>query len=51
MIVAHLFGLPVEETAAQVGTAGAVTVTMIAIHGRARLRHLYDRIRRPGQER
>jgi hypothetical protein len=47
MIVAHLFGLPVEETAAQLGPAAGVTVTMMCIAGRSRIARLLTRLR-PG---
>jgi len=46
MIVAHLFGIPVEENAAQLGPAGAATLAMIAIHGRSTLSRLLARLRR-----
>ena len=46
MIVAHIFGIPVEETAVQLAPAGIATMTMIAITGRTRLRRLLARMRR-----
>jgi hypothetical protein len=46
MIVAHIFGIPVEETAFQLAPAGAVTVTAVAVVGRTRLRRLLARLRR-----
>jgi hypothetical protein len=42
MIVAHIMGLPVEETVLQLAPAGAVTVTAVAIVGR----RLLSRLRR-----
>jgi hypothetical protein len=42
MIVAHIMGLPVEETVLQLAPAGAVTVTAVAIAGR----RLLSRLRR-----
>jgi hypothetical protein len=46
MIVAHIFGIPVEETVVQLVPAGAVTVTAIAVVGRTRLGRLLARRRR-----
>ncbi len=46
MVVGHIFGIPVEETALQLAPAGAATVTVIAIACRARLGRLQRRIRR-----
>jgi hypothetical protein len=37
MILGHIFGLPVEETAIQLAPAGAATMTVIAIAGRTKL--------------
>lgn len=42
MIVAHITGIPVEETVLQLAPAGAAIVTAVAIAGRMSL----DRIRR-----
>ena len=42
MIVAHITGIPVEESVMQLAPAGAAIVTAVAIAGRMRL----DRIRR-----
>ena len=36
MIVAHVLGIPVEETVLQLVPIGAVTVAAVAIAGRAR---------------
>jgi hypothetical protein len=43
MIVAHIFGIPVEETVFQLAPAGAVTATAIAVVGRTRLGRLFAR--------
>jgi hypothetical protein len=40
MIVAHIMGLPVEETVLQLIPAGAGLVTAVWITGRTRLRRL-----------
>jgi hypothetical protein len=40
VIVAHIFGLPVEETFVQVAPLGATAVTTLAIVGRTRLGRL-----------
>ena len=42
MIVAHIMGIPVEESVLQFVPAGAVVVTAVAMFGRATL----DRLRR-----
>jgi hypothetical protein len=42
MIVAHIMGLPVEETVLQLAPAGAVTVTAVTIASR----RLLSRLRR-----
>ena len=42
MIVAHIMGLPIEESVLQLAPAGAATLTAVAIAARAtlaRLRH------------
>lgn len=46
MIVAHILGLPVEESVLQLAPAGAATVTLIAIAGRTTLGRLLTRMRR-----
>ena len=45
MIVAHIFGIPVEETAVQLVPVGAVTVTAIVVVGRTKLGRLLSRRR------
>ena len=45
MIVAHIMGIPVEESVLY-APAGAATVTVVAILGRARLYHLLVRLTR-----
>jgi hypothetical protein len=45
MIVGHIFGIPVEETAVQLVPAGAATVTVLAIAGRTKLGWLQRRFR------
>jgi hypothetical protein len=45
MIVAHILGIPVEETAGQLIPAGAVTVTAIVVIGRTKLGRLRSRRR------
>jgi hypothetical protein len=47
MIVAHVMGLPVEESML-FAPAGAAAVTVVAIVGRARLGRLLARISRRG---
>jgi hypothetical protein len=42
VIVAHVLGLPIEESVLQLAPAGGAFVTVIAIAGRSRL----DRLRR-----
>jgi hypothetical protein len=46
MILGHILGIPVEETAAQFVPAGAATLAMIAIAGRTKLGRLRRRFRR-----
>jgi hypothetical protein len=46
MIVAHIMGIPVEETVLQFAGVGAVTVTTVAIAGQASLGRLRRRLRR-----
>jgi hypothetical protein len=48
VIVGHVMGLPVEESVVQLAPAGAATVTMIALAGRATLGRLWTRVRRLG---
>jgi hypothetical protein len=45
MIVAHVMGIPIEESVVQLVPAGAAIVTAVAIAGRATL----DRLRRSGR--
>ena len=45
MIVAHVMGIPIEESVMQFAPAGAVTVTAFAIAGRSRLSRLLTRLR------
>jgi hypothetical protein len=42
VIVAHILGIPVEESALQLAPAGAAIMTAVAIAGRAS----FDRLRR-----
>jgi hypothetical protein len=37
VILAHIMGIPVEESTLQLAPAGAAAVTIVAIAGRARL--------------
>lgn len=46
MIVAHVMGLPIEETVLPFVPAGAATVTAVAFMGRARLGRLLTRLRK-----
>ena len=46
MIVAHVMGLPFEESVFQLAPAGAATVTVFALAGRATLEKLWARMRR-----
>jgi hypothetical protein len=46
MILGHIFGIPVEETAVQLAPAGAATVTVLAIASRTKLSRLRRRFRR-----
>jgi hypothetical protein len=51
MIVAHVIGVPVEESVLQLVPAGAAMVTAVAIAGRASLGRLRRRLRhRPCRE-
>ena len=45
MIVAHVMGLPVEESVVQLAPAGAATVMMVVLAGRARIGRLWTRVR------
>jgi uncharacterized protein involved in response to NO len=40
VIVAHIMGLPIEETASQLAPVGAVTLTAVAVAGRTWLGRL-----------
>ena len=46
MIVAHILGMPVEESVVQLAPAGAATATLIVTVGGAELRRLLARLRR-----
>jgi len=45
VIVAHVMGIPVEESVLQLAPAGAAVVTAVAIAGRASLGRLRRRLR------
>jgi uncharacterized membrane protein SpoIIM required for sporulation len=45
VIVGHIMGLPIEESVLQLAPAGAVTLTAVAIAGRAGLGSLRRRLR------
>jgi hypothetical protein len=45
VIVAHIMGIPVEESVLQLGSAGAAMVTVVAIAGRTRIDRLRRRLR------
>ena len=45
-MLAHIMGIPVEETVLELAPAGAATVAAVAIAGRTRLGRLVSRIRR-----
>ena len=45
MIVAHVMGIPVEESVLQLAPAGAAMATAVAMAGRARLGRLRRRLR------
>jgi hypothetical protein len=45
MMLAHVGGVPVEETVLQFASLGAATVSLVAITGRATLRRLLKRLR------
>jgi uncharacterized membrane protein AbrB (regulator of aidB expression) len=44
--LAHIIGIPVEESVLQLAPAGAATVTAVALAGRTRLSRLLARLRR-----
>ena len=46
MIVAHIIGLPIEESVLELVPAGAALVTAVAIAGRTTLDRLTTRLRR-----
>jgi hypothetical protein len=46
MFVAHILGIPVEETAIQLASAGATLVTVIAIAGRTKFGRVQRRFHR-----
>ena len=43
-MLAHIIGIPVEESVLQLAPAGAATVTALAVAGRAGLRRLLKRL-------
>ena len=45
MILAHVMGVPLEETVLQLAPAGAATLTALALAGRATLGRLVTRLR------
>jgi hypothetical protein len=49
MIVGHIMGIPVEETALQFAPTGAAIVTAVAIAGRTGLGRLRVRLRHRAQ--
>jgi hypothetical protein len=46
VIVAHIMGLPVEESVLQLAPAGAAAVTIFGVAGRTTFGRLVSRIRR-----
>jgi hypothetical protein len=48
VIVAHIMGIPVEESVLQLAPAGAATVTVVSFVGRARFARLFRHLRRRG---
>jgi hypothetical protein len=46
VIVAHIMGIPVEESLMQLAPAGAAIVTVVALVGRAMLGRQLRRLRR-----
>ena len=49
MILAHIAGIPVEESVLQLAPAGAAMATVVAIVGRSSLSRLRRRLRHPAQ--
>jgi hypothetical protein len=49
VIVAHILGLPVEESVLQLAPAGAAMATVVAIVGRTGLNRLRRRLRHRAQ--
>ena len=49
MIVAHVMGIPIEESVLQLAPAGAAMATAVAIAGRASLGRLRRRLRHGGR--
>jgi hypothetical protein len=45
-MLAHVMGIPIEETVLPLATAGAVAASAAAIVGRARIGRMLDRLRR-----
>jgi hypothetical protein len=45
-MLAHVMGIPIEESVLQLAPAGAATATLIAMVGRTELGRLLDRLRR-----
>jgi len=46
VIVAHIMGIPVEESVLELAPAGAVIVSAAAIAGRAKLGRMLNQLRR-----
>ena len=46
MIVAHIMGIPVEESVLELAPAGAVMVSAVALASRTRVRRMLNRLRR-----
>ena len=44
-MLAHIMGIPVEESVLQLAPAGAATVSLFAIAGCATIRRLLNRVR------
>ena len=51
MIVAHILGLPIEESVFQLAPAGAATLTALAVAGRTALGRLRRRLGRQHEQR
>ena len=49
MIIAHIMGVPVEETVLQLAPAGAAMVALVAMAGRTQLTRLLARKARRGR--